>query len=342
MNRRSTRVLCVLFVSVLTSLASAGDGRQPDGLFPQTKPFDEGYLKVSDLHTIKYLLFGNPKGKPVFVLHGGPGFGCYPRLMQYFNPDKFLIVLHDQRGAGRSKPAGELRENTTQDLVADIERLRKHLKIEGKILVFGGSWGSALGLAYAETHPENVSGMILRGVFTGTQSEIDNVFGGQSARLFFPEALARMEEAMPPDSGGFTPKALLKLFTVGDDAVAQKVISAWIRYAIKTNKMHASDEEVEQGFGDFDPRPGARIDCHYATNRCFLEDGQLLRDANKLRDIPVTIINGRYDMVCPPVTAYRLHKRLPKSKLIIAEEAGHSESEEGTTRALVETVAEFE
>ncbi|MBU0616259.1 MAG: alpha/beta fold hydrolase, partial [Planctomycetes bacterium] len=143
-------------------MVSVCAAREPGELFPVADPFRDGFLKVSQRHSIFYALFGNPNGKPVFVLHGGPGFGFYPRLMQYFNPEKFLIVLHDQRGAGRSRPPGELRENTTQDLVADIERLRNHLKIDGKILVFGGSWGSALALAYAETHPEHVSGMVIR------------------------------------------------------------------------------------------------------------------------------------------------------------------------------------
>lgn len=333
--------VCVFSVGMLASLAMAQDTRGPGELFPVIQPFDTGRLQVSDLHTIAYSLCGNPRGKPVFVLHGGPGFGCYPRLVQYFNPEKFLIVLHDQRGSGRSTPLGELRENTTQHLAADIERLREHLKIEGKVMVFGGSWGSTLALAYAETHPERVSGMVIRGVFTSTRAELENVFGEGSARQFFPDAVARMEAAIPAGQA-FEAKSLLKIFTGQDDATIRKVAGAWVRYAIKTGKMHASDEEVKQGLGDYDILPGARIDCHYAANGCFLEEGQLLRDAHRLKDIPITIINGRYDMTCPPITAWRLHQLLPKSKLVIVEEAGHSEEEEGTTRALVEAVAAFE
>lgn len=334
--------LGIALIVALPSLAPAQEARRPGELFPQAEPFDSGYLKVSKLHEIHYALHGNPKGKPVFVLHGGPGFGCYPRLPQYFNPEKFLIILHDQRGAGRSKPAGELRENTTQDLVADIERLRKHLKIDGKNLVFGGSWGSTLALTYAETHPERVSGMVLRGVWTGTAAELENGYGGQHVRQFFPEAVARMEAALPPGSGGFNPQVLLKIFTGDDQALMQRVAEAWVQYGTKIGELHATDEKVARGFGDFDLRPGARIDCYYAVNRFFLEEGQLLRDVDRLKDIPITIVNGRYDMLCPPITAWRLHKRLPKSKLIIVEEAGHSEGEPGTTRALVEAVAEFE
>ena len=315
---------------------------QPDGLFPVQQPFKEGYLKVGEVHSIAYALFGHPEGKPIFVLHGGPGFGCYPRLTQYFDPEKFLIVLHDQRGAGRSRPLGELRENTTQDLVADIERLREHLKIEGKILIFGGSWGSTLALAYAETHPERVAGMVLRGLWTGTQAELEHAYDGKQVRQFFPEAVARMQAAMPPDSGDFNPQTLLGIFKGEDLALERKIADAWIRYGIKIGKLHATKEEVAAGFGDFDVRPGALIDCHYAVNRFFLEEGQLLRDADKLKDIPITIINGRYDMVCPPVTAWELHRHLPRSKLLIIEEAGHSESEPGITSALLKAVAQFE
>ncbi len=342
MKAKTSFLLWAVVMGLLSSTVTAQSARSPGELFPAAKPFEQGYLEVGNIHKINYYLFGNPKGKPVFVLHGGPGFGCYPRLSQYFNPEKFFVVLHDQRGAGRSLPAGELRENTTQHLVADIERLRNHLKIDGKILVFGGSWGSTLALAYAEAHPEQVSGMVLRGVWTGTEAEVENGYGGQTVRQFFPEAVAEMEAAMPPDSVGFTPEALHKIFIGNDDALIRKVGSAWIRFAILTGKLHATDEEVKQGFGNMDIVPGAKIDTHYASHRFFLDEGQLLRDAHKLKDIPVTIINGRNDMICPPITAYRLHKRLPKSKLIITHSAGHSESEETTTKVLVEAVATFE
>ncbi len=331
-----------LVIGMLVGLVTTSFANEPEPLFPQARPFDEGHLKVSNRHSIWYGLFGNPKGKPVFVLHGGPGFGCYPRLIRYFDPTKFLIVLHDQRGAGRSKPAGELRENTTQHLVADIELLRKHLGIEKKIMIFGGSWGSALGLAYAEAHPEQVSEMILRGVWTGTKAETENGYGGQHVRQFFPDAVERIEAAMPAGSSGFDPQSLLKIFKEGGDALCGKLASEWIRYGIKISKLHATEEELEQGFGDMDIRPGAKIDTHYASNLFFFEEGQLLREAGRLRDIPIMIINGRYDMICPPITAYRLHKQLPHSKLIIVEEAGPSEGEPGITRALLKAVAAFE
>lgn len=342
MKRRRCCWALAVFAGLAAAQTAVGDERQTRELFPVREPFDEGVVKVSDIHTIAYSLHGNPKGKPIFVLHGGPGAGCYPRLTQYFNPEKFLIVLHDQRGSGRSQPVGEIRENTTQDLVEDIERLRKHLKIDGKILVFGGSWGSALALAYAETHPDVVSGMVIRGVWTCTKAEVDNSFRARGVRKFFPDAWARLERALGPEMTEVDPKAMLRIFTEGDDRTVQKVADAWIRFYIKSSCLHASDEEVEQAWGDYDARPAAKIDCHYTINGCFFEEGQLLRDAPRLKGIPMTIINGRYDMMCPPITAYRLHKLLPKSKLIIVEEAGHSEAEPGTTQALLEAVAEFE
>lgn len=341
MNRRRMFRLCVHLVGVLV-IPAAAEPRQPHELFAPLKPFDTGYLKVSDVHSIGYMLCGNPKGKAVFVLHGGPGAGCYPRLTQYFDPEKFMLVLHDQRGAGKSVPYGELRENTTQHLVADIEKLRKHLKIDEKIVLFGGSWGSTLALAYAESHPEQVAGMILRAVFAATQAEINHVFSEGGARLFFPQAVARLEAALPPGSGPFCHATLLKLLSSDDNTLSRKVADEWVRCGIKMGSLHTPKERVERGFGDWDPRPACRIDCHYMSNGCFLEEGQLLRDAHKLKDIPVTLINGRYDMFAPPVTAWRLHKLLPKSRLIIVEEAGHSEAEEGITRALVEAVVEFE
>jgi proline iminopeptidase len=339
---RKGLALSLLFAALTASAAPAQQTHRPGELFPVAEPLEMSHLKVSEIHSIAYGLFGNREGEPVFVLHGGPGAGCYPRLIQYFNPEKFFIVLHDQRGAGRSTPPGELRENTTWDLVEDIERLRKHLKIDGKMLVFGGSWGSTLALAYAEKHPESVFGMVLRGIFTGTDEEIDNTYSGTTARLFFPDTVARWQAALPPEVAEFQPKAVLKLFTEGDPVVAQRVAKDWIRRTIKTGKLHAADEEVTCGLGESDPLPGIRIGCHYAANCCFFEEGQLLREIDKIKDIPITIINGRYDMICPPVFAWRLHQRLPKSKLIIVEEAGHSEAEPGITRALVEAVAEFE
>ncbi len=336
------KALALLITGSLALAASASGQVGTAGLFSVQPPIRTGYLKVGEIHELFYSLHGSPQGKPVFVLHGGPGFGCYPRLMQYFDPEKFLIVLHDQRGAGQSRPAGDIRENTTQHLVDDIERLREHVGITDKIIVFGGSWGSTLALAYAEAHPDGVGGLILRGVFTACADEPLNGYVGPMPRAFFPEAAAEFDEALPPELKSFEPQKLLTLFSGDDKTMQRRVAEAWTRCAIKTGKLHASDEEVNQAWGDYDPVASARIDCHYAANKFFLEEGQLLRDAGKLKDIAVTIINGRYDMICPPVAAWRLHQMLPKSKLVIVEEAGHSEGEPGITKALIKAVSEFE
>jgi proline iminopeptidase len=342
MRRVSTLLLIVLVVCTLAAIWREDDRPRARELFDARPPFKTSYLKVDDLHEIFYALFGNPQGKPVFVLHGGPGSGSYPRLMQYFDPQKWLIVLHDQRGAGRSRPAGEIRANTTQHLVADVEKLREHLGIEERVLVFGGSWGSTLALAYAEAHPESVRGLVLRGVFTASDAEPLNGYIGPMPRTFFPDAAAEFDAALPDDMKPCTPEKLLTLFAGDDHATQRSVASAWIRCVIKTGKLHAPDEEVNAGWGDFDPVPGARIDCHYAANGFFVRNDQLLREAKKLDGIPVIIINGRYDIICPPFTAWRLHQQLPKSKLVIVEEAGHSETEPGTTQALLAAAAEFE
>ena len=332
----------VLVVSTSVVISMGSEQPSPQLLYDVPQPIKTGYLKVDDIHEIYFAVFGNPQGKPVFVLHGGPGAGSYPRLAQYFDPEKWLIVLHDQRGAGLSRPAGEIRNNTTQHLVEDIERLREHLAIKEKIVVFGGSWGSALALAYAEAHPDTVRGLVLRGIFTASKDEPLNGYVGLVPRTFFPDSAADFDDALPEEMKPCTPEKLFALFSGSDVTLQQKVANAWIRSAIKTGKLHAPDEEVNAGWGDFNPVPGARIDCHYAVNGFFVKNDQLLREARKLADIPVTIINGRYDMICPPVTAWRLHQQLPKSKLIIVEEAGHSESEPGITMALLAAVAEFE
>ncbi len=340
---RTVRLLpIVLIVGVLAISVSGKEKIAPGELFPSVKPFNAGFLKVDDLHEIFFAQFGNPKGKPVIVLHGGPGVGSYPRLTQYFDPAKFMILLHDQRGAGQSKPAGEIRNNTTQYLVSDIVKLREHLGIKGKTLVFGGSWGSTLALAYAEEHPELVSGLVLRGVFTASTEEPLNGFVGPMPRTFFPDSAAEVDAALPSSMKSFTPQAMLELLNGNDTKAKKHATAAWIRSAVKCGKLHATDEEVNRNWDEYDLVPGARIDCHYAVNDFFLPDDQLLRNTDGIKDIPATIINGRYDITCPPITAWRLHKKLPKSKLVIVEEAGHSESEPGITKALLEAVAEFE
>jgi len=310
-------------------------------LWPEIEPYHTEYLKVSDFHEIYFELCGNPKGKPVFVLHGGPGGSCSPYYRRFFNPESYLIVLHDQRGAGKSRPSFEIRENTTQHLVKDIERLRNHLKLE-KIHLFGGSWGSTLALAYGETYPENVSGMVLRGIFTSAKEEIDHFYSG-GVSPFFPETYDNLKQTFGEDT---SPQAILKQIQNGDQAERLKFSKAWTAYEIKLSGLNVSDKQVEQMINSNDLADLvvslALIENHYMANGCFFEEGQLLRNVQKIKDIPIVLINGRYDMICPPINAYKLHKRLSNSKLIIVEQAGHYMAERYIERALLQAMTEFE
>jgi proline iminopeptidase len=304
--------------------------------YPEIEPFETGFLKVSDVHEICYELCGNRDGKPVMVLHGGPGGGAYPTLRRFHDPAKYLIVLHDQRGAGRSEPHCELRENTTANLVEDIEKLRQHLKL-GKVQIWGGSWGSTLGLAYAETYPENVSALVLRGIFTATQAEDDHFYHGDTA-TYFPEAFARLQALVPHPETHNYPEQLLALLRSDDPEVRRRVAVGWASYEMRISRVGGSDEQVARDLTRWDPYDFSLIENYYMANRCFLAEGQLLRPDNlrKLADIPTFIVNGRYDVVCPPITAYRLHQGLPQSKLFIIEDAGHGGSEPGIRSALIE------
>ncbi len=327
-------VLCAVCV-----LCSASSGKTD--LWPEIEPFRTGFLKVSDIHEIYYELCGNPEGKPVFVLHGGPGGSCSPYMRRFFNPEKFLIVLFDQRGAGKSRPQSELRENTTAHLVEDIEKLRDHLGLD-RILLFGGSWGSTLALAYGETYPGCVLGMVLRGIFTATKEEIDFFYHG-GVRPFFPEVYESLLEPLRKGDG-YLPGILLDRIQNGSPEEKAKISMIWNRYEYKISALEVKDAEVST-LEHYPPEvvyTFALFENHYMANRCFLEEGQLFRDAGRLKDIPVVLVNGRYDMICPPVTAYRLHRLLPKSTLVIVERAGHWMGDPPMETALLEAMRSFE
>ena len=309
-------------------------------LWPAIQPYKTGHLRVSEIHNVFYQLGGNPKGKPVMVLHGGPGAGCTPGYFRYFNPEKYHIILHDQRGCGLSTPYGELKQNTTQNLVEDIEKLRTHLNL-GKVVLFGGSWGSTLALAYAETYPQNVSAMILRGIFTSTKEEIDHFYHGGTA-LFFPENYNKLISTLDEPNKPNVYAQLLEKLKSPDPAVREKYAHAWAWYESKIAFLDVSDQAIDNFFKTWKPYAFSVLENYYMTNRCFLEEGQLFNHADKLADIPVVLINGRYDMVCPPITAYKLHQKLPKSKLVIVEKAGHSSNEPGIESQLVLAAKEFE
>ena len=335
--------LSVSWLSVENNFLPARDKKEKTTvLFPQIEPFKTGYLKVSPLHEIYYELCGNPKGKPVMVLHGGPGYGSYPRLRQYFNPGKFLIVIHDQRGANKSKPYAETRENRTQYLVQDIEKLRKHLNL-GKVLIFGGSWGTTLGLLYAESYPEHVSGMILRGTFTAAQEELE--FHYRNIQWFFPEEYETLEKTLPPGDKRLPVDYIWELMQGEDNEQLKKCLIALGTLELKMSRLEVSDAVIQQSLLDQpfeDLKMEYTIDLFYNSHRLFLNKNQVLNDIHKIKHIPITFINGRYDMATPVSSAYRLHKRLPGSRLIIVESSGHSETEPRITEALLKAVKEFE
>ena len=348
MNKKNT-ILTICFCSVILlfpilflSQPNNIDAEDEIVLWPEIEPFKSDYLKVSDIHDIYYELCGNPEGKPVFVLHGGPGGRCTPYYRRFFNPSKFLIVLFDQRGSGKSKPLGEIRQNTTQDLIKDIEKLRIHLNLD-KIVIFGGSWGSALGFEYAEHYPNNISRMVLRGVFTATKKEMDHIHN--EIPKFFPIEYAKYVSSFPEPNKVPTPDYLFNHLNKSDENTAKEMIRAWLNYESQTNMLEAPDnllEEILSSSSQSDLLATLKVQQHYVINQFFLENDQIMRDIKKISHVPVILINGRYDMYCPPVTAYRLHKMLSTSQLIIVERAGHWMGEKPIERELIKAIKNFE
>jgi len=318
----------------------AADNRsgEPGALFPAIEPYRTGRLAVDDIHTLYWEECGNPAGEPVLFLHGGPGGGLSPRHRRFFNPAHYRIVLFDQRGAGQSTPLGEVRANTTQLLVADIERLRTMLGI-GHWLVFGGSWGSTLALAYGQQHPERCTGFILRGIFLCSQEEIDWFMQGMG--LFFPEAHAAFAAEIPErERANLLDAYALRLF--GDDMeVARRAARAWSIYEGRCAFLRPNADAIADIGSDAVSLGVGRLEAHYFLNVGFLEARQLLRDMDRIRHLPAIIIQGRYDVVCPPAAAYRLHAAWPGALLRMVADAGHSANEPGTAAALVAATEEF-
>lgn len=310
----------------------------PD-LFPPIEPFDSFRLRVSDLHELHVEQCGNPDGTPVVFFHGGPGAGLSPLHRRFFDPAAYRVVLFDQRGSGKSTPLGELRENTTWDLVADAERIRERLGIE-KWLVFGGSWGSTLGLAYAESHPERCTGLILRGIFLSRRSEVLWTFGGGAQRVFpdgWAELLSILDESEKDDALA----AYHRRLSSADPAVARQAALSWNRWEelgsyLVARPYSVAEEDVPAEIAL------ARIEAHYFVNGAFLaSEDQLLRDVEKVRHLPCVIVQGRYDMVCPAVSAWDLHEAWPGSRLAIVPASGHSADEPGIVSALVDATEEW-
>lgn len=309
-------------------------------LYPAIAPYDSGTLQVSDLHTLYYEQVGNPTGKPVVFLHGGPGGGTIPTYRQYFDPEKWRIILFDQRGAGKSTPHAELRENTTWDLVSDIEKVRSHLRID-KWVVFGGSWGSTLSLAYSQTHPDRCLGLILRGIFLLRRAEI-LWFYQEGASWMFPDAWEAYLAPIPEDERGDLISAYYRRLTSEKVQVRQQAAKAWSVWEASTSRLIV-DPELQSKFAENQfAEAFARIECHYFMNHGFFEqDDQLLRNCDRIRHIPTVIVQGRYDVVCPMRSAWDLHQALPDAEFIVVPDAGHSMMEPGILSALIEASDRF-
>ncbi len=309
-------------------------------LYYPLEPFNRGMLQVSELHNIYFEECGNPNGKPVVFLHGGPGGGLQTIYRQFFDPNRWRIILFDQRGCGRSEPYAELRENTTWHLVNDIETLRQALKIEAWT-VFGGSWGSTLSLAYAQAHPERCQGLILRGIFMLRKKEIA-WFYQEGASYIFPDAWESYLQPIPTAERGDLVAAYYKRLTSHDPKIRTEAARAWSVWEGSTSKLIPNADLIaETGEDDF-AVAFARIECHYFINGGFFEsDDQLLRNVDRIRHIPTVIVQGRYDVVCPATSAWELHRAWPESELIIVPDAGHSMTEPGIRSALIEATDRF-
>jgi proline iminopeptidase len=309
-------------------------------LYPEIEPYRTATLRVSDLHEIYFEESGNPNGKPVVFVHGGPGGGTEPKQRRFFDPAAYRIVLFDQRGAGKSTPHASLEENTTWHLVADMERLREHLRIE-RWQVFGGSWGSTLALAYAERHPERVTELVLRGIFLLRKQEID-WFYQRGADAIFPDAWEDYLAPIPAEERGDLLHAYHRRLTGDDPAEQQAAATAWSVWEARTSCLQANPELIARMAGDMFALAFARIECHYFVHRGFFErDGELLENVGRIRHIPTVIVQGRYDVVCPAESAWALHRAFPEAELCLVPDAGHSAFEPGNTDALIKATDRF-
>ena len=313
---------------------TAGQKRAAEYLYPPVDPFDQRMLEVGDGHRIYVEQCGHPAGIPVLVLHGGPGGGCSPAMRRYFDPATYRIVLFDQRGCGRSRPHASVTANTTWDLVADIERIRSLLGIN-RWMVFGGSWGATLALIYAQTHPTRVAYMILRGVFLMTQGELDWFYGGGAGR-FWPDLWARFAEVIPEEERGDMIAAYHRRLFSGDIMQETRFARIWAGWE---NALASIENEGSLADGPADyARAFARLENHYFVNHGFLShDGAILDGMAKIADIPATIVQGRYDMICPPQSAWRLAQRWGRAEIRMIPVAGHALSEPGIAAELVRT-----
>ena len=302
-------------------------------LYPEIKPYTRHMVPVDDVHEIYVDESGTPDGIPVLFLHSGPGSGCEFDSRSFFNPEKYRIILFDQRGAGRSKPHSDITNNTTQALVEDIEHIRKFLQID-KIMLFGGGWGSTLGLIYAEAYPDNVLALVLRGIFLGRNDDINWIYQ-EGVSKFYPD---HWEDYVAPISTGERDDLLgayARRINGTDELARMGAAKAWSRWEADCSSLHPNPRLVKHLTDPHRAMARCKIGVHYYSNNCFLEDNQILRDAAVLKDIPGIIVHGRYDMLCPVQNAHDLHAAWPISQVFLVREAGHSATEHALIDALI-------
>ncbi len=319
-------------------MSTADSPGRMSGLFPSIAARESGYLAVDGLHELYWETCGNPNGTPVVFLHGGPGAGAAPDHRRFFDPGDYRIVVFDQRGAGRSRPQGELRDNSTRHLIADLEALRAELGIE-RWVVFGGSWGSTLALAYAQAHPQAVRGLILRGIFLGRPSEIEWFLNGM--RMIFPEEWTRFSNFLPAEERGDLLASYHRRLIDPDPAVHLPAARVWSTFEGCCSTLLPNPGKLSPFGEDAMALNLARIEAHYFVNSIFLPQDALLDNLDRIRDIPAVIVQGRYDVVCPIVTAYELHQAWPEADYIVVPDAGHSAMEPGICKALIAATERF-
>ena len=313
--------------------------KKENKLFPAIEPYDTGFLKKGK-HKIYYEQCGNPKGKPAIFLHGGPGGGCGSLSRRFFNPKKYRVILFDQRGCGRSKPHTFLEDNTTWHLIEDIESIREILDIK-KWLVFGGSWGSTLAIAYAQKHPKNVSQLVLRGIFMLRQKELQ-WFYQYGASEMYPEAWQGFLKEIPENERDNLIEAYRKIFYGDDEEKKLSAAKAWSKWEASCSFINYNPDAVKDSLNAEFALAFALIENHYFVNKGFLDnENQLLENIDIIRNIPAVIIQGRYDVVCPPTTAYELHSKWPESELVITPFSGHSAFEKEITHELIKATNKF-
>ena len=311
-------------------------------LYPEVEPYDSGHIRVSDVHQLYYEQCGTPNGKPVVFLHGGPGAGLTPDYRRFFDPSAYRIILFEQRGSGRSLPHASLDDNTTWHLIEDIEKIREQFGVD-HWLVFGGSWGSTLALAYAETHPEVVRGLVLRGIFLCRPKEIRWFYEeSQGASAIFPDNWEEYLQLIPEAERGDMINAYYRRLTSDDEKVRLEAAKAWALWEGSALKL-LPDAKLIEDFTEPDKALAvARIECHYFVNNCFFEtDNYLLEHVDRIRHIPAVIVHGRYDIVCPVMNAWDLHRAWPEAELKIIPDAGHAATERGIADALVRATDSF-